>query len=444
MKFVSIVAFVLISFHCVVSTDQTNATITDRSSSAPGPTPTATETPARLAISPAVKSQAKQNPSPSTGKQSNMSDRLEQSNSTLSVDSKSMSRKKKSNVTRIEPHVSSQPTPHTVSRNISGEVREDIFEGGQIDGGHDRNTAGDKMMATITLESASSATLLKNGVKIIHLPASNLSVTTVCEVQPGDVIGVVSQGDGPDHFGVALSVQVNGTCYANDGNHFRARQAFGDKEWTKPGFNACAWHRAVSVDANSALSSNGLSCNYCAKKATFIWGKNCSPRTATFFRFVVGGDMCDDKNGQDSGKGKNRSNPSAHPKPTPSLENRKRKEKVGDNGEKEQKVVDQSDEDDGKGRCKCRQLANKSGGMCYMFTGAEGRVHGRWRRVCHKRQCFASYECVYDGSYSHWCMWKIAKYRIVPIADGAVHAGRTFCRKARLPVPQLFLVPYTS
>lgn len=435
----------LISIHCVVSTDRTNATITDRSSIAPGPTPTATETPVRLAFSPAVKStQTKNNPSPSTGKHSNMSDQLERLNSTLSVGSEPMSRKKKSNGTRIEPHVSSQPTPHAVSRNISREVRERNSEGGQIDGEHGRDTAGDKMMATITLESASSATLLKNGVKMIHLPASNMTVTSVCEVQHGDVIGIVSQGDGPDHFGVALSVQVNGTCYASDSNYFRARQAFGDKLWTKPDFNACAWHRAVPVDVNPGLSSLGLLCNQCAKKAKFIWGKNCSPRTATFIRFVVGGDMCDGKHDQDSGKNKNRFNPSAQPKPTPSLENRKRKGKEGDRGEKEQKVVNQSDEDDGKGRCKCRQMADKSGGMCYMFTGAVGRVHGRWRRVCQKRQCFASYECVYDGSYSHWCMWKIAKYRVVPIADGSVHAGRTFCRKARLPVPQLFLVPYTS
>lgn len=42
-----------------------------------------------------------------------------------------------------------------------------------------------------------------------------------------------------------------------------------------------------------------------------------------------------------------------------------------------EKVADQSDVDDGKEQCKGRQWADNSVGMCYMFTGAVSRFHGR-------------------------------------------------------------------
>lgn len=427
MKFVSIVTVVLFAVHNVSCAEQTNMTSGSRISIAPRPTPTTTATPKPQDFSPAVKrGQVKNNSSSSTGKQMRKSDQLKGSNKTLSVRLDSSS--KKFEGTKLKPDASLQRMPHAIARNVSTKegVRGKGIEVREVVGDYAGDAANNTKMAKITLESASSATLLKNGVKIIHLPDSIMTVTTMQEVRYGDVIAVVSQGGGPDHFGVALSVQINGTCYASGNDHFRVRQAFGDQAWTTPGFNACMWHYPVPVHRNPVSSSQQLLCGSCASKASFIWGKNSSPRAATFIRFVVGGETC--------GNGNSSSNASAKPTPSPSQQSE----------EKNPKIIDQNDDNDGKGRCKCRQLPDEGAGMCYMFTGAVGRVHGRWRRVCEKRQCFASFECVYDGSYSHWCMWKIARFQVQPIADEPVHAGRTFCRNARLPVPRLFLVPYSS
>lgn len=443
MNSVSVLAFALILIHDVAYASQVKATQSNLTSVTPKPTPVATASPAQLKFSPTVKRDATQKNNSSVARAAK-SDWGKIQNDTVSTMLHSMRERNES--AKIKPYASLQPTPYEMSRKIStkgngvGKFSKSEREGKSFV----RSVGTERMIATITLESMNSATLLQNGVKVAQILDGNTSITTVCEVEAGDVIGVVAQGGGIGYFGVALSVHIKGACYATGSGQFRIRQAFGDKSWTKPGFNACAWDRPVPVGANHIGAVQRLSCHYCSERAAFVWGENCSPRTATFVRFAVGGDQCDNGSRSNSTSPGNSSGASIAPAPTASSDSAEEGSRRRKNRKKRHEVENESDDEDGKGRCRCRQAVGGNGGICYMFTGAVGRVQGQWKQVCEKRQCFISYECVDDGSYSHWCMWKIAKFRVLPIADGAVQAGRMFCRKVRLPVPQLFLIPYTS